>query len=84
MVNFTLGNNQSSVRRNITFFVLALSIFAGSLIPDIDHVFRSSFQYRYGKGWAHNIYVPLVILCVLGVAYLGRRIQTRLLRKNEE
>ena len=63
--------------------VLALSIVAGAVAPDIlDHILiRTDFQYDYGKGWAHSILVCLLVLAVLSVAYLLRHHIKRLVLK---
>ena len=78
-----VDTNSVPAKRNHRGIILASAVVAGSLIPDLDHVFRSHFANAYGKGWGHNIYVPLAVLGIVAAAYLGRRLQTRLL-KNEK
>lgn len=54
---------------------------AVALVADVDHYVTFPYQTAYGKGYGHNIYLPLAIQFIVRAAYLGRRVQVRFLRR---
>ena len=47
----------------------------GSTLPDLDHILPP-----FTRSWGHDFRLPLIILAVLVVAYMGRFIRVRVLR----
>ena len=67
------------LRRKVLIAALFVgAIVAGSTLPDLDHLAPG---YR---SWGHNYWVPLVILICLVIAYCGRQLRARFLKRKEK
>ena len=67
-------DNVASSLKSLTIPSLVLVGIAGALFPDIDILWQGH------RGWTHNWLLPVGILSILAVAYLGRQVWTRILK----